>query len=110
MVSAPPPPPPEPVCRSKLPDQPWQHVAIDFLGPLPSNDYLLVVVDYYSRFIEIEIMRKIDSAETIKRLCAMFARFGNPVSITADNSRQLVSEETKNFCNEHNILLISTTP
>lgn len=108
MVSAP--PPPEPVCRSKLPDQPWQHVAADFLGPLPSNDYLLVVVDYYSRFIEIEIMRKIDTSDTIKRLNVMFARFGYPVSITADNGRQLVSEEFKRFCNEFNILLISTTP
>lgn len=108
MVSAP--PPPVPVCRSKFPDKPWQHLAIDFLGPLPSNDYLLVVVDYYSRFIEIDVMRKIDSAETIKRLCVMFARFGNPISITADNGTQLVSEEFKGFCNENNILLISTIP
>lgn len=108
MVSAP--PPHVPVCRSKLPDKPWQHLAIDFLGPLPSNDYLLVVVDYYSRFIEIEVMRKIDSAETIKRLCVMFARFGNPISITADNGTQLVSEEFKAFCNENGITLISTIP
>lgn len=55
-------------------------------------------------------MRKIDSTETIKRLSVIFARFGNPVSITADNGRQLVSEEFKNFCNENNILLISTIP
>lgn len=108
MVSAP--PPPEPLIRKKFPDEPWQHIAIDFLGPLPSNDYLLVVVDYYSRFIEIDIMRKIDSAETIKRLGVIFARFGNPISITADNGRQLVSNEFENFCNENNIQLISTTP
>lgn len=108
MVSAP--PPPEPLSRTKLPNQPWEHLAIDYLGPLPSNDYLLVVVDYYSRFIEIEIMRKIDSAETIKRLSIMFARFGNPVSITADNGRQLISEQFVKFCVENNIFLNSTIP
>lgn len=40
----------------------------------------------------------------------MFARFGNPLSITADNGSQLVSVEFKGFCNENNILLISTAP
>lgn len=55
-------------------------------------------------------MPKIDSTETIKRLYVIFARFGIPISITADNGRQLVSEEFKDFCNENNIFLNSTTP
>lgn len=61
------PQPPEPMKRKELPSEPWQHIAIDFLDPLPSGDYLFVIMDYYSRFIEVEIMRKTDSAETIKR-------------------------------------------
>ena len=32
----------------------WQHLAADLLGPLPSGDYVFVVVHYYSRFFEIE--------------------------------------------------------
>lgn len=101
---------PEPLKRKKLPSEPWHDLAIDFLGPLPSGHLLLVVVDYYSRYIEVEIMTKIDSTETIKRLDTIFARFGLPVSITADNGRQLVSEEFKAFCCTNNIALISTTP
>lgn len=108
MVAAP--PPPEPMNRKELPNEPWQHIAIDYLGPLPSGDNLLVVVDYFSRFIEIEIMKKIDSFETIKRLRVIFARFGYPLTITADNGRQFISEEFKRFCTERNIQLISTTP
>lgn len=108
MVSAP--PPPEPLKRTILPNEPWQHIALDFLGPLPSGDNLLVIVDYFSRFVEVEIMRKIDTADTIKRLRPIFARFGFPESITADNGRQLVSNEFKNYCSENNIKLISTTP
>ena len=57
MVSAP--PAPEPMKRRELPSAPWQHVAIDFLGPLPSGHSLLVVVDYFSRYIEVEIMKKL---------------------------------------------------
>lgn len=101
---------PEPMKRRELPSGRWQHVAIDFLGPLPSGHYLFVVVDYFSRYIEVEIMTKTDSTETIKRLNAIFARFGLPLSITADNGPQFSSEEFRQYCNDNNIKLISTTP
>lgn len=108
LVSAP--QPPEPMIRKELPSNPWKNLAIDFLGPLPSGHSLLVVVDYYSRFVEIEIMRKITSTETIKRLRVIFARFGCPDSITADNGRQLVSDEFEEFCKECGIQLLHSTP
>lgn len=108
LVSAP--SAPEPMSRHKLPSEPWQHLAIDFCGPLPSGHHLFVIVDYYSRFLEIEIMTKIDSAETIKRLKKIFARFGLPLSITSDNGRQFVSNEFKEYCDTNNIKLINTIP
>lgn len=49
---------PEPMKTTPLPSKPWQHLAVDYLGPLPSGHNLLVLVDYYSRYIEIEIMKK----------------------------------------------------
>lgn len=101
---------PEPLRRTVLPTAPWEFIAIDFLGPLPSGHNLLVIVDYYSRFKEVEIMTKIDSFETIKRLKTIFARFGNPKKIKADNGRQLSSEEFKQFCSVNDIELDSTTP
>lgn len=101
---------PEPMKRKELPSEPWQHLAIHFLGPLPSQHHLLVIVDYYSRYIEIKIMKTIDSKETIKRLQTTFARFGLPLSITADNGRQLTSDEFRAYCDSNNIQLISTTP
>lgn len=45
--------PPEPLIRSDLPDYAWQKLAIDFLGPAPSGEKLLVLVDYYSRYVEV---------------------------------------------------------
>ncbi|XP_055623407.1 uncharacterized protein K02A2.6-like [Toxorhynchites rutilus septentrionalis] len=55
-------------------------------------------------------MKKTDSAETIKRLDPIFARFGNPFSITADNGRQFISEEFEGYCVSKGFKLIHTTP
>lgn len=47
--------PPNPMRRRELPAKPWIDVAIDYLGPLPSGHYLLVIVDYFSRYKEVKI-------------------------------------------------------
>ena len=38
---------PEPLHMTELPLGPWQDIAIDFMGPLPSGDYVSAVTDYY---------------------------------------------------------------
>ncbi|XP_049880106.1 uncharacterized protein K02A2.6-like [Pectinophora gossypiella] len=102
--------PPTPMKRRELPLEPWIDIAMDLLGPLPNNEYLLVIIDYYSRYKEVKITRTITSAQIIKILKEIFSRLGYPISITADNGRQFVSEEFKTFCQECNIRLFSTVP
>lgn len=110
LVSAP--DAPEPMCRRQMPVGPWQEIAVDFLGPLPEGQWLFVVVDYYSRFVEVTEMAKITASDTIRELSTIFGRFGIPCSMRADNGPQLSSEckELKQFCQELNIELINTTP
>ena len=43
--------PPETMQRTELPMGPWQDMAIDLMEPMPGRENLLVVVDYYSRFL-----------------------------------------------------------
>ncbi|CAL1681031.1 unnamed protein product [Lasius platythorax] len=71
--------------RRVLPLEPWIDVAIDYLGPLRSGDYILVIIDYFSRN-------------------------GYPVTMTADNGRQFTSEEFAKFCKECGITLYNTIP
>ena len=69
---------PEPLKPTKLPDYPWQKVSIDFCRPFASGDYLLVVIDDYSRFPEVEIIRTTSARVTISRLDKIFAVHGIP--------------------------------
>ncbi|XP_048774395.2 uncharacterized protein K02A2.6-like [Ostrea edulis] len=101
---------PEPVRTTVLPDGPWQDLAIDLMGPFPSGEYLLVVIDYFSRFQEVAIMKKITSERIIFQLESMFARHGLPYSMRSDNGPQFVSEEFKGYLDLNGIKHIRTTP
>lgn len=70
------PPAPEPMKRRAIPQAPWIDVALDFMGPLPSGENLLVIVDYFSRYKEVKVMRRITSDETWKELDLIFVRLG----------------------------------
>lgn len=102
--------PPNPMKRRELPSQAWIDIAMDFLGPLPSGHHLLVVIDYFSRYKEIKIMRSITAKDVTSELKEMFSRLGIPASITADNGRQFASEELRVFCSELGIKLFNTIP
>ena len=63
------------------------------MGPVPSGENILVVVDYYSRYYENDVVRTVTSQQTIKSLEAIFARHGLSEVLTSDNGPNFVSEE-----------------
>ena len=73
---------PEPIKPTPLPRGPWQDLAVDLLGPLPFGDSVLVVVDYFSRFYEIGVMRSTTSEKIIERLEEIFTTHGFPLSVS----------------------------
>lgn len=101
---------PEPMHRRELPVKPWIDVALDFLGPLPTGEYLLVIIDYFGRYKEVEIMKSITADETIARLHKIFTRLGFPVTATLDNAKQFVSATFENYCKRNAICLNYSTP
>lgn len=70
----------------------------------------MVIIDYFSRYKEVEILRKITAQETAERLERIFVRLGYPRTITLDNGRQFVSREFEEFFNRRGIILNRTTP
>jgi hypothetical protein len=55
-------------------------------GPFTNNEYLLVVIDYYSRFPVVEIVRSITSATIINKLRKIFAVHGICNELVSDNA------------------------
>ena len=101
---------PEPIKPTPLPRGPWQDLAVDLLGPLPSGDSVLVVVDYFSRFYEIGVMRSTTSAKIIERLEEIFTTHGLPVSVTSDNGPQFRSDVFERYLEGRGVAHRKTTP
>ncbi|GJY64158.1 reverse transcriptase domain-containing protein [Tanacetum coccineum] len=69
--------------------------GIDFMGPFPSskgNKYILVAVDYLSKWVEAKALPTNDARVVVKFLKSLFARFGTP--------RAIISDCGTHFCND----------
>ncbi|GJU34962.1 reverse transcriptase domain-containing protein [Tanacetum coccineum] len=61
--------------------------GIDFMGPFPSSrgkKYILVAVDYLSKWVEAKVLPTNDARVMVKFLKSLFARFGTPRAIISD--------------------------
>ena len=65
----------EPMKRVKPPTGHWQDIARDLMGPLPTGESLLVVVDYYSRFYEVAIMNSTAAKRVVDVLTQIFSTY-----------------------------------
>ncbi|GJY24152.1 reverse transcriptase domain-containing protein [Tanacetum coccineum] len=69
--------------------------GIDFMGPFPSskgNKYILVAVDYLSKWVEAKALPTNDARVVVKFLKSLFARFETP--------RAIISDRGTHFCND----------
>ncbi|XP_046422341.1 uncharacterized protein K02A2.6-like [Neodiprion fabricii] len=78
------------------PSQPWQRLHADFAGPYLGQTYLLVI-DAYSKWPEIFIMKNISAEATIEKFREMFTTHGLPNHIVTDSGTQFTSDEYKKF-------------
>jgi hypothetical protein len=99
-----------PVNTTKLPDRPRKKLGIDLTGPFTNNEYIRVVIDYHSRFPEVEIVRSISSATIINKLKEIFAVHGLCSDLVLANGSQFVSEEFKSYLEELGIKHTRVTP
>ncbi|GBN93609.1 hypothetical protein AVEN_150565-1 [Araneus ventricosus] len=70
----------------ELPSRPFQRIGIDIIDIMYLNntDYL-VIIDYYSKWMEISKVDHKSSEEIICKLEVEFTRFGIPETIICDN-------------------------
>ena len=101
---------PESIKSTPLPSGPWQDLAIDLLGPLPSGDSVLVVVDYFSRYYEVEVLRSATSEKVIEYLEKIFTTHGLSLSLRNDNGPQFSSDTFEQYLKNQGIEHRKTTP
>ena len=89
--------PPEPLQMTSMPEGPWDMVHIDFFGPVPTGEYLLVIIDRYSRFPEVELVKSTKTSSVIPRLDRIFSVHGIPREIKTDNGPPFNGEEFENY-------------
>ncbi|XP_028402116.1 uncharacterized protein K02A2.6-like [Dendronephthya gigantea] len=103
-------PPQEPISTTTMPKGPWETIHLDFYGPLPSGEYLLVAIDRYSRYPEVEVVRSTKASVVIPKLDQMFARHGIPTTIKTDNGPPFNSAEYNRYLTFLGIKDIHSTP
>ena len=74
----------DPLKQTKLPDRPWQCIDMDFWGPLPNGEYLLLMMDEYTRYSEVEFPKSTSSQAVIQHIDRDFSRHGFPDSVKTD--------------------------
>jgi IS30 family transposase len=87
------------------PTWPPQRWGLDLLGSLPPAQgnlrYVIVVVEYFLKWIEVKLLATITSATVQKFFWQnIICRFGVPKAITVDNGAQFDSETFKTFCDQ----------
>nr|GEZ87334.1 reverse transcriptase domain-containing protein [Tanacetum cinerariifolium] len=69
--------------------------GIDFMGPFPSskgNKYILVAINYLSKWVEPKALPTNDTRVIVKFLKSLFSRFGTP--------KEIISDRGTHFCND----------
>ncbi|GJW75667.1 reverse transcriptase domain-containing protein [Tanacetum coccineum] len=70
--------------------------GIDFMGPFPSsrgNKYILVAVDYLSKWVEAKALPTNDARVVVKLLKSLFAQFGTPRAIISDRGTHFYNDK-----------------
>ena len=108
-------PPPAPLQSTTLADKPFQKMAIDLIGPLPTpskrgHRFILTIVDLATRWPEAFPLKSTTSQDITHVLINLFSRIGFPETIISDRGPQFTSDLTRQLTNVLGINQVFTTP
>ena len=98
----------EPLKQHNEGDGPWQKIGLDFF--VIAGKHYLIVVDYDTNFIEIDLLPSQTSICTITLLKKHFARYGIPRVIVSDAGPQFTFQEFTSFMTSWSISHHTSSP
>ncbi|CAB4006470.1 uncharacterized protein K02A2.6-like [Paramuricea clavata] len=102
-------PPEAPLHPWQWPSRPWERIHIDYDGPFLGKMFL-IMVDGYSKWLEVHPTNVATSRATIEKLRSIFAIHGLPKTIVSDNGSNFCSEEFEEFLAKNGIHHRRTAP
>ena len=93
----------------EFPRQPWTRVHVDHAGPFMGKQFFLLI-DAYSKWLEVHIVPSTSSEVTIKKLQEIFASHGIPMQLVSDNGTAFTSHTFQSYMKQHGIKHILTSP
>jgi len=82
---------------SPLPAAEWSQISANFLGPLPSGEYLLVLYDEYSRFPVVKSITSTSAVTVVPVLDRILTLLGKSDQLKPDNRPPWSSIELKKY-------------
>ena len=98
----------EALMSHEIRNRPWSKVGSNIFER--RREHYLVLVDYYSDWIEFDLMRNKTAAEIINLKQKQFARWGIPEEIVTDSGTNYDSAEFSQFCKRQNIKHTKSPP
>ena len=89
-------PPPTRLHPWPWPTGPWERIHVDFAGPFLGSMFF-VIVDAYSKWLEVIEMSSTTAGKTVSVLRHLFARYGLPQVLVSDNGPQFTAAEFSDF-------------
>ena len=100
--------PQPPLITRPLPEYPWQRIGADLFEV--NNKHFLVIVDMYSRFIEISYLTTTTATNVIAKIKNSFARFGKVQELFTDNGPQFACAEFAKFAKDYEFKHVTSSP
>ncbi len=101
------------IIRSPV-NQPFEHIALDIIGPLPKGKggcrYVLTTACMATRWVDGVPLRRATAKEVADGCLTLFSRMGIPLKILSDNGTQFVSSLLKDVCSLLGIAQIQVSP
>ena len=70
---------------------------IDLIGPLPDQGYILVIVDTFTRWVELYHTTDATALSAAECLLEHFGRFGAPHQLRSDNGSHFMADVIREF-------------
>ncbi|XP_026672572.1 uncharacterized protein K02A2.6-like [Ceratina calcarata] len=92
----------------QIPDGPWETVGMDIFHFC--NAEWLLVIDYFSKFVEVMKLESMHSTTIVAKLKSIFSIFGIPKRVISDNGTHFNNINVKEFAETWNFEHITSSP